>query len=193
MPDFGIAESIALASVVTAVGAAGTSAYAANQASRRQNRVAKAVQESTARAAEIQSRQLKAAAALEKQKQVAAAERVRGRIRVAAAAAGFEDVGSYEAFLRQSQYDTALNTTVIDQNLGNTLARVVSGRDAGLAEIGGRFTSPVLAAFNGGVDGARSGLAIASAIPSGSGDGTGGSNQPRPEYDENGNFAGGAP
>lgn len=165
MADFGITEGIALASVITAAGAAGTTAYAANQSSRRQNRVAEAVAKSTAAAAAIQSTQLKAQAAAEKQKQIQAAERVRGRVRVAAAAAGFEDVGSYEAFLRQSQYDTALNTKIIDTNLSANLDRVASGLSASYADLGGRITSPLLAAFSGGAQGAQAGLAIASAIP----------------------------
>lgn len=158
MADFGVTAAVA----ISAIAAAG-SAAAAHQASVKQNKAAKAAAKTAQEAAARQAAQIKSAAKVEKGKAIQTAEQVIGRVRVAAAGAGFEDAGSYQAFIRQAAADAETNVNIIDRNANNAVARVQSGLDADLTQLNSRIVSPVLAAFTAGLSGANSGLAISNA------------------------------
>lgn len=141
---------------VTAAAGAGTAAYSADQNRKAVHRS----QDSAKLAAEVQSRQIASAAQLEKQKVANKAQMIRGRIRAAAAAAGFDNAGSYQSLEQQVSTDAALNTQIIGANRRAQLDRVSSGLQADLLGLGSHVTNPILAAFTGGMQGVQAGLAI---------------------------------
>ena len=146
------------------IASAAASAIAAQQASQSRNRAARRSSESATRAASVQIRQVREAAQLEKDKIALQARRIRGAIRASAAAAGFEDAGTYQGLANQAAIDAAINSRIVGINARNNIDRVLSGLDANLTDLSSRVSSPVLAAFSGGLEGAQAGLAIGGAV-----------------------------
>ena len=144
----------------TALAGAGTAAVA----TQRQNAAAKRSIRSNQNAAAVQSAQVSRAAQLEKDKIALQARRIRGAIRARAAEAGFEDAGTYQALQAQAVQDAALNTEIIAINRRAQLDRIASGFEANFNDLSSRVSSPVLAAFSGGLEGAQAGLAIGGAV-----------------------------
>jgi len=147
--------------VITAATAAGTG-YVTYEQARQQNAAVKRSKASARNAAIVQARQLTQAAAIERQKRIDESERIRGRLRVASAAADV-GLGAYDALDQQATVDAFENIQIVDQNLSTQTARVESGLAADLTALSNRTQNSVLAAFMGGMQGASTGLSIVSA------------------------------
>ena len=144
---------LAISTVATAA-----TAYAGAQ---QQNRAIRRASQSQQRAADIQSAQVRQAAELEKQKRMKEAARIRGLIRAREADAGVTG-GSYDALVRQTAADEALNLSILDQNKRNQIAAVQSGATAEIERLSAGVSNELLAAFGGGLSGAQTGLQIGS-------------------------------
>jgi len=132
-----------------------------------QNRAAGRAASSARLAAQIQSRQVAEAAQLERLKAFREAELVRGRVRVAAAAAGIApDIGVFNTLLQQEAFDYAINQSIIERNAQNQIASVLSGGAANIAQIRSQMQNPFLSGLSGAIQGAQTGLAIGGAINS---------------------------
>jgi len=153
-------ESIALPLLLSAAGAA-TSYIGAAQ----QEKQAKKAQKSTKQAAAVQTTQLNDQAALERAKALRQSRAIRARALVSAASSGFgTDSGDVDQLLQALASDTEINLDVIDQNRDNNVALVNSRKDAELASIRAKESSPFLDAFTGLFGGAQLGLGIQSGI-----------------------------
>lgn len=157
MADFGIIEGLAIAGAIAA--AATTTAGAVAQ-----NRAVKRSIASQREAQAVQSKQLQDAAALERAKGVRNSELVRARLRVAAAAAGVGESGSYASLERQAVIDSTTNSRIIDLNLSNQLAALASGTRAANINAINQSANPILSAFSGAISGAQSGASIGNTI-----------------------------
>lgn len=132
-----------------------------------QNAAAKRAMKSAGTAASIQARQVAEAGKFEQLKAAREAELVRGRMRVAAAAAGIApDVGVFSSLAQQEAFDYAINQAVTEQNIRNQIASVLSGGEANIAQIRSQMQNPLLAGIGGAIQGVQTGLAIGSAINS---------------------------
>lgn len=149
-----------------------TSAGISLRNQQQQNRSARRAGDAAAEAASVQTKQIQDQASLEKMKLRNQAAMIRGRIRAAAAQAGFVNDGTFQTLDEQVTTDTNLNTQIIAQNARNNIARVQSGLQADLANLSSRISSPILSAFTGGLQGASAGLSIASGVRSIYGTGT---------------------
>ena len=146
--------------IMAAITAASTGVALKNQ--QQQNRAARRAGDAAAEAASVQSKQIQDQAAVEKAKLRNQAAMIRGRIRAAAASAGFVNDGTFQTLDEQVTTDTNLNTQIINQNVRNNIARVQSG-----------------------LQGAATGLSIASNARSLGG---GGSEIPGSQYADNVNY-----
>jgi len=162
---------LALPLAIAAFSATATYAQASSQ-----NKAIRKSAASARLAGSIQTRQVNDSASLERTKRQNEAERIRGRLRVAAAAAGLGiDGGSYGDLLNQANYDAALNQTILERNRQNEVARIQSGTASNLAQLAGHLQNLVLASVTGGMQGFSTGMQIGSAVPP-SGGGGGGPN-----------------
>jgi len=151
---------------------AGTSIAGATMQNRAIRRAAKV----TSQAAQIQAKQVSEAAMVDRQKAARQADLVRGRIRVAAAAAGIApDAGTFSMLSQQEAFDYAFNQAVLEQNRRNQVASVISGGAASIAGLMAQRQNALLSGIQGGLAGAQTGLSIGGAIGSGGGGGGGGS------------------
>lgn len=156
---------------------AALSLVATAAAAKMQNDAVRRSMRSAQQAAKVQAVQVNKQAKVESLKATVETEKVRGRIRVAAAAAGIPIEGSsYESLLNQSDYNDAFNQSIIEENRKANVARVVSGGQANMAELSSRFQNVLIAGFQGGLSGLSAGLAIQNAINSGGGGGGTGDN-----------------
>jgi len=129
-------------------------------AARRFNRSIDRAQASAIIAAQAQQEQVNRAAALERQKRIAELQLARGRLRVSQAAAGVGFGGSYQAFDEQLVHDAALAIAIEEANARARNLAIQSRLQAELDQLAGRFTSPFIEAFAGGVEGVGTGLNI---------------------------------
>lgn len=132
-----------------------------------QNRAARRSSSSARRAAGVSEQQVNEAAELEKLKRRRDAERIAGRIRVAAAASGFDTgSGDFITAADQNELDLITDQSIIERNASNQIARIRSGLDADLTQIRSRMVDPLVAAFGGGLQGGMTGLQIGGAVDS---------------------------
>lgn len=151
---------IAVGLALAAAGAA-TSAYAATE----KNKAVRKAAGTTRAASELQARQLMDAAQLERQKAALKAEQARGRIRVAAASAGFApDAGTFAALSQQEAIDYAMNQAILQRNSQNQINAVLSGGSADIARLMSQRENALISAVQGGIMGAQTGLAIGGAV-----------------------------
>ena len=154
-------------------------AIAANAANKR-NQSIKRAEGSSIAAEQVQTRQINDAAALQREKIGIQAQQIRGRIRAAASAAGFEDSGTYSQLETLASQDAATNDRIIKQNQFANVNRAYSGLQANLNDISSQYQSTLLAAFSGGMTGANAGLAIHGALPNSPTVQSAGSSEPYP-------------
>lgn len=148
--------------ILAIAGAAASYAQASSQ-----NKAIRNTARLTQAAGAVQARQVSDAAAVESLKRANEAERIKGRLRVAAAAAGLGvEGGSYGDLIQQDNYDAALNQTILETNRRNEVARVQSGVAANLAGLQSHIQNLILSSVGGGVQGAQAGIAIGGAFPS---------------------------
>jgi hypothetical protein len=152
---------LAIPAALAVVGAAESvsAASAQNRAAHRSAVTANA-------AAVAKTQQIEDAAALERTKTQNQFEQIRGRLRVAGAAAGVGLGGSFDALDEQAAVDENLNKQVINTNTTNQVASVRSGLDADLTSLASHTMSTILAGFTGGVTGAETGLRVSTAVDS---------------------------
>ena len=156
--DTGVEAAVAIGAVSAAV-----SAGVAYEGAQRQNKAAKKAIESQNRAAATQTRQVNAAAALEAQKIAAQNARIRGLLRVTAAEQGGEG-GSFDALMRQTAQDEALNLSILETNRKNQISAVLSGAEANLIALTSKLTNPLVDGAIGGIGGFSTGLQIGGAV-----------------------------
>lgn len=162
MADFGVAETIAIIGAVAAAGTAAGTGIADAKAS-------SDAADDKRNAAAISEAQLKEQAQVERTKRIMEAERVKGRLRVLAAASGFGSKdGSYENLLTNADLEEGLNLKLLDTNLQNQLNRVRSGAAADLNALrnagNGAIIGSTAGAFSSGLSGYSSGLQIGRSI-----------------------------
>ena len=112
------------------IGAAAMSGVASARAARDQNRAISRSMESQGEAARIQIEQLQDSFNLERAKNANEAAQIEGRIRVLAGERGVGTAGTMAALLRQSDYDEAINASIMERNYLNQAARINSGLEA---------------------------------------------------------------
>jgi len=153
-------EEIALPLLLAGAGAA-TSYVQAEQ----QNHAAKKAEASTKQAAIVQTKQLADQAGLDREKSLRQARATRARALTIASGSGFE-IGSsdIDSLLAAITGDANTNLGIIETNRQNSTALVQSRRDAELASIQSKESSPFLSAFTGLFGGAQLGLGIDSGI-----------------------------
>lgn len=150
-----------------AIGLGALSAGVAGAGAAQQNSAAKRAAASAGTAASVQARQVAEAGRFEQLKAAREAELVRGRMRVAAAAAGIApDVGVFSALAQQEAFDYAINQAVMQQNTRNQIASVLSGGAANIAQIRSQMQNPLLSGIGGAIQGVQTGLTIGNAINS---------------------------
>jgi len=142
-----MAEAVIPALVITEIAATAGATYASYAAAKAQNEAIEASMKSQAEALRIQQKQLAEQAGLEKMRNIARAQQIIGRLRVAAGEAGVGIAGSYDALIRQTLYETALNEKIIQQNYLNQVQYARTAAQANMARLQGRTISPGLAAF----------------------------------------------
>lgn len=108
---------------------------------------------SATRAAQVQVNQLSAARDLERQKAINATRSIIGRLRAAAG-------GSAGPLINQAAFDGEVNKAIIGRNFEAAVGAVKSELSANVARLGSNYTSPILAAFNGGMQGVQQGLLL---------------------------------
>ncbi len=161
MADFGIGETIALVSSLTAAAAGtATATYGAVKA----NDAAKKASEAAKAKAQAQVRQIADAAQLERKKRELDAERVRGRLAVLGAESGV--AGGYNSLEQQVNTDLNDNLSIIAKNVELQTGRVAAGYNADLTTFNNQRVNPVIASATGALSGLSTGLSIGSAINS---------------------------
>lgn len=148
------------------VGLAILGAVTSAQQAKAHNKAISASIKSQRSAAAAQGKQISEQAALEKLKRQREAEQVRGRLRVAAGEAGVGTTGSFGALLRQSDFDLALNQSIIEKNRESQAARVASEFRAGAISTAAQGQNVGLSTLSGGLAGLSTGISIQSAIKS---------------------------
>ncbi len=156
----GVEAAIALPLLLGAAGA-GTSYIKAQE----QNKAARKSANSTRQASIVQTKQLADQASLDREKSLRQARATRARALTIASASGFE-IGSsdIDSLLAAITGDANTNLDIIETNRQNNTALVQSRRDAELASISSRTSSPFLDAFSGLFGGAQIGFGIGSGI-----------------------------
>lgn len=85
------------------------------------------VRKAQGRAAGIQAQQVRAQEALEREQASRRAQQVRGRIRAAAGESGLGFGGTYDAFMRQTDYEELTNRMILGQSAENAIQAIFSG------------------------------------------------------------------
>lgn len=150
-----------VAIISLAIASMATSAYSASQ----QNKSIQASMDAQAQSANTQQSQLAAQAGVERKKRQQESAQIEGRLRVAAGEAGTNiDSGSYQALVRQNDYDLAYNEQILNQNYDNQIALVRSGADANFASLQSQSQNVMISGFQGALSGLSTGLSIANGI-----------------------------
>lgn len=152
--------TISALAIAASAASAGSAAYAAD----RQNKLAGKAKKQARRAAEIQRDQIAAQAEQERQSRIKEAEQIRGRLRVAAAENGISTGNTFEALIRQNDFDLATDLSTLNRNLANNNARVQSGLAAEEIAIKSSRRNPLIEGFTSGLGGFSSGLSIGNGI-----------------------------
>ncbi len=151
-----MADPVTLAIVGGTAALGGFSSY---EQAKSQQDYQSAVQSAQRKAVGIQNAQLSDQAALERLKSHNQANLIRSRLRVAAGESGIGFGGTYEALVRQADYDEGLNAEIINRNLMNGIKASNSQLQVGQPQL-----NPLLAAFMGGLQGGQSGLSIGNSV-----------------------------
>ena len=126
------------------IGAAAMSGVASARAARDQNRAIGRSMESQGEAARIETEQLQASFNLERAKNANEAAQIEGRIRVLAGERGVGTAGTMAALLRQSDYDEAINASIMERNYLNQAARINSGLEANVNALAARAPNAIM-------------------------------------------------
>lgn len=145
-----VAVPIALA----VVGAALTAKQAIDQ-----NRAINKSKDANRSATELQKKQLGDAAEVARAKREREAAYTRSRISLLSGETGLAP-DAYSGLFQQNQTDLGLNLGLIDQSLTNDRARADAGLAVNFADLDARKSNPLFAAFQGGLQGASTGLSI---------------------------------
>jgi len=132
-------------------------------AARQQNAAMQSAASAQIRQGQAQQQQIQDQSAIERMRHQREADRIRGRLRVAAGEAGVGIGGSYDALIRQADFDEALNLSILDRNTANAMDAARAGLSVDLARIGASAQNPLIAGFMGGLTGLNTGLSIAGA------------------------------
>ena len=108
------------------------------------------------RAADVQQKQIRSAANLERKKVAREGARIRGSLQVRQAESG-SNLGTS---LLQSQLAQTLNFGIIDENLTNQLAASEAGLGINLAALTAQQADPFSGAISGGIQGAQLGSSL---------------------------------
>ena len=158
---------IALSAGTAGMGAYSSAQQASGQAKSQRAMEAAHAQEVAAReeAAAIQVGQFEAQADLEEEKVSRQAHLIRSRIRVAAGESGIGLGGTYDALIRQIDYDQRRNVDIIDENAA--MQADYARSQAFVPAIQEPYQmSPFLAGLSGGMGGLSSGLSMGNSIMS---------------------------
>jgi len=159
-------DPLTLAIIAAAIAAltAGTSATAAvmqnKQANESAQRQMELVQQQQAAQMAVARRQTE----IEKAKRINEANLIRSRLRVAAGESGLGYGGTYNAMMRQADYDAGMNVRLLDENLANSFLAIGLGGQAQKASLVPMQASPLLSGITGGLQGFATGLAIGGAF-----------------------------
>jgi len=151
--------TIALA--ISAASAATGAAVSAAEASARNRQTREAAEQQALeyrRAAGVQMKQVSEQASLEKARRLNEARLIASRLRVAAGESGLGYGGSYQAMLRQLDYDLALNRYILSRNRQNRLRAIAAGAASQISGLSVPEELPWLAGLTGGLRGAQIGL-----------------------------------
>jgi hypothetical protein len=146
--------------IALAVASAGLGVYGAQQ----QNQAVRRSMQARNRQAEVQNKQIAQQAAVEKMKARNEAARIRGRIRVAGAESGAGLGGTFAQLLTQADYEDLLNESIINTNRDNAFGASLAGLQVDMSSLSAQGQSPLIAAFQGGLSGLSTGLAIEGAL-----------------------------
>lgn len=146
--------------IVIAGGIAAASAGVSAAGAIQQNKAISKAKEANRNAANVQKGQLTDAAANERLKREQDAAKIRSRIALLSGETGIAP-DAYSGLFQQNETDLASNLRILDQNLTNEQARVDSGLQVNLAELSSRQVNPLFATFGGALQGATTGLSIA--------------------------------
>lgn len=149
---------MAMAAVVG--GLAVASAVASAKQAQEQNRAVRRSQDAAQHAAAVQGHQLDQQAEIEGLKRKNESQMIRARLRVANAEAGTGD--GFESLYDQVGFDEALNNQILETNRVNEHRAIESGLQVNLASLASQGRNAILAAFQGGLQGAQTGLQISS-------------------------------
>lgn len=141
---------------IGAIGLGGMSYMQASKAQSEQEAQIKAAYEAQQRAIAADNRQIVAQESLEKKKAISQSRLLLSRIRVTAGESGLGIGGTYENLMRQTDYDSWLNTQIIGQNASNQLAQA-AGR---MQPQPFQAMSPLLDGLSAGIGGFSTGLGI---------------------------------
>lgn len=141
---------------IAAAGIGGMSYMQASKAQSEQEAQIKAAYEAQQRAIAADNRQIVAQESLEKKKAISQSRLLLSRIRVTAGESGLGIGGTYENLMRQTDYDSWLNTQIIGQNASNQLAQA-AGR---MQPQPFQAMSPLLDGLSAGIGGFSTGLGI---------------------------------
>ena len=133
-------------------------------AARRQNEAMEDAAQAQIRQGQAQQTQIQDQSAIERMQHQREAGRIRGRLRVAAGEAGVGIGGSYDALIRQADFDEALNLSILDRNTANAMDSARAGLQVDLARISANTQNPFIAGFMGGMQGLSTGLRIVGGI-----------------------------
>jgi hypothetical protein len=147
---------VAEAAVPLAIVSGGTQLFGAVSRNRSLARSARSARD----AANIQVRQVDAAAALEQRKRAIDTARQRASLRVLAAESGLDFSGSFADVDRSQQEADIVDRQIIETNRVNQRQAILSGLNATLAERASEMVNPLLSAFQGSLSGYQTGLQI---------------------------------
>lgn len=157
MADGGVTAALIIGGI-----SAATSAGIAYDSAQRQNRATRKAVNLQQQAAIRQKRQVNDAAALEMEKRRAEAARIRALLRVTSGDEG--EGGSFDALIRQADYDESLNKSIIETNRRNQISAVASGAEANILNLSSRMSNALLDSLTAGIGGFSTGLQIGGAV-----------------------------
>ncbi len=141
----------------TAATSAGTAIYTSAAAAKGQESYARESYALQKEAIEVQQGQVREQEAVERYKMQNKAQQIRSRIRVRAGESGIGLGGTYEAMMRQVDYDAEMNKLILGRNARNQIMSIRSRQQP----IRQQPMSPFLEGLTSGISGFASGLQIA--------------------------------
>lgn len=153
-------DPISIAAIGLTLAGTGTAAAGAVQ----QRSAAKAQGRELTNAQRANQQQLVNQQQLERQKNDAQAGQLQARLRVLAGESGLALGGSLADLSAQTDYDRALNESILKLNLGNSLNALNSQVAAQQSQIKSSVQNPLLAGLMGGLGGLSAGLSLGSSI-----------------------------